>query len=264
MLVGLTRELTSAEEMISRVYDQVPRTWVKVRLKTHRYESVAYRAGLGVVPNRVQFADPAEQGYGAYLGDTTVGDTWTLEMWIRPDIDQVSDPACLWSQDANNCTLYWDAFGTIRLYVLGEYKTLGTALPGGRWYYVVLRNQSLQGRVDLWINGQLYAGPVMISPDQMTGTQTIGVRHDAHQYQFVGRLGPVHISHTLRNEAYIVDHWNGGKGRLTFPDGDSATLLQMDEQEGGVLADSAPGPTDWDRIDLGTAYGPWCRRLYAG
>jgi len=36
----------------------------------------------------------------------------------------------------------------------------------------------------------------------------------------------------------------------------------MDEQTGVVLADSSLLPTNWTRTGLGTAYGPWCRRLY--
>ncbi|GAI87979.1 unnamed protein product, partial [marine sediment metagenome] len=263
MLVGLSRELTQDEEMICRVYDQVPRTWAKVRLKTHRYEPVAWREGLGVTPNRVQFADPAERGHGIYTGVTMWDATWTMEMWIRPEIDQVIDPACLWSQSENTCTLYWNAFGTIRLYISGELTTLGPALPGGQWYYVVLRADEYLRAVDLWINGKSYRGWTTGTPGGMVGTQTIGVRQDDHKYQFVGRLGPVHISNTLRDEAWIVDHWNGGKGRPYICDGWTVTLLNMDEQTGDVLHDSSAGGTDWIRVDLGTAYGPWCRTLYA-
>jgi len=262
MLVRLNRELTRDEEAICRVYQQVPRTWSKVRHKTVRYEPVAWLEGLGATPNRVQSIPEPQGSYGIYDGLTTAGTSWTLEMWIRPDVDQVIDPACVWSQENNSSIFYWNAFGRIRLYVSGAYVDLGAALPGGRWYYVVLLAHGGDGTVDLWVNGAHYVGPKTIAPGAMSGVQTIGARWNGLQYRLHGRYGPVHISTGNRWSGYIEEHWNDGKGKAYFYDGLTETLLNMDEQTGDVLHDSSLVPTDWTRVNLETAYGPWCRKLY--
>ena len=261
-LTGMTRNLLASEEMILRTYKQIPPSWNKIRRATQGYTSVKYGAGLGITPNRVQDMTPTPYAYAWRAQDTTTSTTWTLEIWIKPDVTQAIDPACLWAKSSNTSVFYWKIGDFIRFYVSGAYKNLGAALPGGRWYYVALRADGVAGTVDLWINGQLYGGPVASAPGAWTGTQTLGARWDDQKYRVIGRFGPVRLSRILRSQEEIEDVWNSGLGRPFEVDISTECLLVCDEVVGNMLIDRAPNYRHWYRENLGNAWGPFCRVLY--
>lgn len=263
MLVGLTRDLTSDEEMICRVYDQVPRTWRKVRYKTHGYESVAYGEGLGAAENIVQnvASDPSGIAYNA----TAIwpGTTWTIEMWIRPDTDQAGTHETLIELDGGSHIIYWRVDPNWFMGYDGAYRNLGSCPGHDQWFYIALVADGTAGLLDVYVNGQLYAESIIWAAVALTGNKSMGNRASSPTRWLEGRWGPVRVSKIKRSPTEIETIWNDGRGRAFATDADTMCLLIMDETTGGTLYDRVLGYHDWTRSNLGNAWGPFCRTLYA-
>lgn len=261
-LAGFTRDLQASEEAIVRVYRQVPRTWNKFIRRTVWYENVGFGEGLGAQLDLVQNLMSFPSGSATRNGVSTMATTWTLEMWIRPDVVQGSVVQTLYSTFFFSKTVYWNVSGTLRWREDGLQQVIGPTPGYGTWFYVVILADGVGGTIDCYINGAPYGAQVNYTARPLDGLQSIGQQVGHVNRWLEGRYGPVRISDVLRTPAEIAATWAGGEGRPWVTDGNTEVLLQMRETTGVVLEDTSGNGRDWVRTNLWNAMGPFCRMIY--